>query len=162
MPFIDGNTFGMDVTVKDTGRKVHVQFHGNAVTPDYFRAMAIPVLQGRGFNSGDRGQMPVAVVNRSFAARYFGEQSPLGVTVRWVVGPPEKPIQVSRTIVGVAEDTKNMSLAEDGEPQLYQPMTQADDSRRRLQCVVRVATPPALAVASVREALRAAEPNAGS
>jgi predicted permease len=162
MPFIDGNTFGMDITVKDTGRKVHVQFHGNAVTADYFRAMGISVLQGRAFNSGDRGQAPVAVVNRSFAARYFGEQSPLGITVMWDAGPPDNPIQVSRTVVGVVEDTKNMSLAEDAEPQLYEPLTQANDGRRRLQCVVRVATPPALAVASVRQALRAAEPDAGS
>jgi hypothetical protein len=162
MPFIDGNTFGMDITVKDTGRKVPVQFHGNAVTADYFRAMGIPVLQGRSFNSGDRGQAPVAIVSRSFAARYFGEQSPVGVTVMWDGGPPDKPIQLSRTIVGVVEDTKNMSLAENGEPQLYEPLTQANDGRRRLQCVVRVAMPPALAVASVRQALRAVEPNAGS
>jgi predicted permease len=162
MPFIDSNTFGMDLIVKETGRKIHVQFHGNAVTPDYFRAMGIPLLQGRTFGAADRGQIPVAVVNRSFAARYFGQQSPVGAEVLWDVGPPGKPNMVSRTIVGVVEDTKNMSLGEEDEPQLYEPFAQSPNDRRRLQCVVRVATPPALAVAPVRQALRAAEPDAGS
>ena len=75
---------------------------------------------------------------------------------------PTTPNMVSRTIVGVVEDTKNMSLGEADEPQLYEPFAQSPNDRRRLQCVVRVATPPALAVAPVRQALRAAEPDAGS
>ena len=69
MPFIDGNTYGGSATLSDRAEKLHLRFHWNAVTPDYFHAMDIPVLQGRAFSDADRGQLPVAIVNRSFVSK---------------------------------------------------------------------------------------------
>jgi putative ABC transport system permease protein len=50
-----------------------------AVTPDAFEALGVELVEGRGFESTDRGDAPqVAVVNETFARRMWGEESPLG------------------------------------------------------------------------------------
>jgi putative ABC transport system permease protein len=49
------------------------------VGPDYFRAMQIPVMRGRGFSEVDNAPAPVvAIVNQEFARRYFPNESALG------------------------------------------------------------------------------------
>ena len=91
-----------------------------AVTPDYFRAMGIPLLSGRGLDSRDRNDAPkVALVNETLARQYFGDGEALGQRVRtgfdgqgWV------------TIVGVVGDVHQSSLAEVTRPELYRPFAQ--------------------------------------
>ena len=52
------------------------------VSSDYFRTMGIPLIQGRDFAGDDRDGLPrVAIVNESFARRYFPGQDCLG---RWI------------------------------------------------------------------------------
>jgi len=92
----------------------------NIVGPDYFKAMSIPVLRGRGFTGQDREGAPrVAVVNEAFAARFWPSQNPLG-----------KGIGVGRdflnpmTIVGVTRDSKYNSLSESPTPFVYLPLLQ--------------------------------------
>jgi predicted permease len=53
------------------------------VTPDYFAAVNLPLLQGRGFRADDgTNSTLVAVVNATFAERYFGSENPLGRRIR--------------------------------------------------------------------------------
>ena len=71
----------------------------NYVTPDYFRALRIPMLRGRDFRAGDGPKSaPVAIVNQAFAAKYLSRQEPLGSHVEMVGG--------KREIVGLVGDVQ--------------------------------------------------------
>jgi hypothetical protein len=48
-----------------------------AVTPNYFRAMSIPLMQGRDFTDQDRDDAPLTlIVSEKFAARYWPGENP--------------------------------------------------------------------------------------
>jgi putative ABC transport system permease protein len=78
IPFTDNTTFSARLMFPDTGEHAQAHFHWNAVTPAYFAAMDIPVLQGRAFSAADRGGAMVVVVNRIFVERYVGARRPVG------------------------------------------------------------------------------------
>src|SRR5690606_13440416 len=82
-----------------------------AVTPDWFQALGIPLLQGRLLDARDRAPAPVAVlINESFAKRRFGDRSAIGQRVRF--GPQINAADRSwSTIVGVVGDVRHSSLA---------------------------------------------------
>jgi len=156
IPFTDNTRFGSDLKLIDTGRHVHVDFSWNAVSPDYFRAMAIPMIRGRTFLAGS--QEPAArpvIVNRAFAAQYLADRQPLGRGFLWGTGG------TPATVVGIVEGTKTLSIGEEERPQLYEDLSRIDNDRSRLQFVLRSATPPGTQVQAVRAALRGVEPNAG-
>ena len=155
IPFTDSTTFGSDVIFTDTGEKRQLQFNWNAVTPDYFRAMDIPVLQGREFGPQDNGVRLVVIVNDVFVRQYLGGREPLGATFLW------GPDRAAHTIVGVVRATKNMTIGENPRPQLYQPLAQIHNDRTRIQFVIRSAIPPAGQLAAVRQTLRQMELSAG-
>ncbi len=156
VPFIDMTQRGSTITFPDTGEKANVNFNWNAVSPDFFRVMRISVLQGRSFDATDRGGERIAIVNRTFVSRYLGARSAVGRTFLW--GPDGELFR----IVGVVEGTKTMTVGEDDRAQLYQPLAQITNDRRRLQFVLRSATAPALHLDAVRHALRRIEPGAGT
>lgn len=92
----------------------------NTVTPGYFKAARIPVLQGRDFGEGDNaGAELVVVINRALAAAAWPGDDPLGKRLRF--GASEAPL---RTVVGVVADVKNAMLAEDVAPMTYLPYAQ--------------------------------------
>jgi putative ABC transport system permease protein len=157
IPFTDSTRFSTTITFPDTGEKADVGFSWNAVSPDFFRAMGIPVLKGRAFTTADRAADLVVVVNRTFVDRYLGGRAAVGRTFLW----GRDGMELFR-IVGVVEGTKTTTVGEDPVPQLYQPLAQIQNDRRRLQFVLRSATPPPLHVAAVRSALRRIEPSAGT
>jgi predicted permease len=155
IPFTDSTTFGSELTFPDNGEKQRAQFNWNAVTPDYFHVMDIPLLRGRAFVAQDNGGSRVAIVNEEFVRRYLGMREPIGATFLWT--EDKTPYR----IVGVAHGTKNMTIGEDARPQLYEPLAQIMNDRPRIQFVTRSVTPPAAQLAAVRQALRRAEPAAG-
>src|SRR5213593_1619811 len=74
-----------------------------SISDDYFGALGLKILEGRDFTIDDiDSKQPVAIVNASFARKYWGNQSALGHQVR--IFNPGKP-QPWRTIVGVVPDT---------------------------------------------------------
>src|SRR5437762_10441331 len=74
-----------------------------SVSDDYFRTLGLKVLEGRDFTIDDAdSKQPIAIVNTSFARKYWGNQSALGHQVR--IFNPGEP-QPWRTIVGVVPDT---------------------------------------------------------
>jgi predicted permease len=81
-----------------------------AVSPDYFRAMGIPLWSGRAFTERDLNQ-PVAIINETMARRYWPGRDPVGE--KYVVGV-WGPAPQYATIVGVAGDVKQFGL--DSEP----------------------------------------------
>jgi predicted permease len=156
IPFTDNTSYGSELTMTDTGRKVHVEFAWNAVSPDYFRAMDIPIVRGQTFPAGSQGSAarPV-IVNRAFAERYLTDRDPLGRSFFW--GSNKLP----SLIVGIVEGTKTLSIGEDARPQVYEDLSTIDNDRTRLQFVLRSAAPPATQLRAVHAALRRVDPNAG-
>jgi len=154
IPFTDATRFANEIGFED-GVKQQARFNWNAVTPDFFRAMDIPILRGRAFTAGDTGAVKVVIVNDVFVRQYVGARDPLGLTFTWTgTNDPYR-------IVGVARATKNMTIGEDPRAQLYEPLAQIPNDRQRIQFVARTLTPPAGLVPAAREALRRAEPAAG-
>ena len=92
---VDGQTY---VTDRDRPRG-----NSEAVSDGYFSTMGLKILEGRDFTLDDNdAKQPVAIVNASFAKKWFGKESPLGRRVR--IFNPAQP-QPWRTIVGVVPDT---------------------------------------------------------
>ncbi len=92
---VDGQTY---VTDRDRPRG-----NSEAVADSYFTTLGIKLLEGRDFTIDDNdARQPVAIVNTSFARKYFGHESPLGRRIRNF--NPAKP-QPWRTVVGVVPDT---------------------------------------------------------
>ena len=74
-----------------------------SVSDNYFKTLGLRILEGRDFTVDDiDSKQPVAIVNASFARKYWGNQSAIGHQVR--IFNPGQP-QPWRTIVGVVPDT---------------------------------------------------------
>jgi predicted permease len=155
IPFNGATRFGSTLTFPATGKEEHAEFHWNAVSPDFFRAMEIPVVAGRAFSTQDRRGPNVVIVNEEFARRYVKDQAAIGAGFYWRHQGEEY------RIVGVVRGTKNLTIGEDATPQLYQPLNQVENDRPQIEFVVRSAIPPALQLAQVRKVLRGVEPSAG-
>jgi len=90
-----------------------------SVSANYFRTLDIPIIKGRIFTDRDRDPAPaVAIVNATFARRYFAAQDPIGKRVRFGDTGDEKDWI---TIVGISGDTHNLGLNEPPTPLLYLP-----------------------------------------
>ena len=113
------------------------------VTPNYFQAMGVPLLKGRAFDARDREGAPeVAIVNETFARRFFPGEEVLGK--RFKFGPPESE-DPWMTIVGVVGDTRRTGFDTAVRPETYLPHAQSPS--RGMMLVVRstAADPSALA-----------------
>jgi putative ABC transport system permease protein len=89
---------------------------------DYFRAMDIPLIDGRYFNVDDRSNSPlVVIVNQSMAGHAWPGQRAIGK--RMHVGNPQQRLPWA-TVVGVVADTKSGSRDEPSADQWYTPTQQ--------------------------------------
>ena len=133
---VEGETYERD--------QDHPEARFVATTPGYFETFDVTPIEGRGIDAADRpGSLPVAVVNESFAARYFPGGSPVGRRIRMGTGvepgADEEP-EPWRTIVGVVPDM-HLSGIENEEPEgFYVPLAQAD--YRFISLVLRTAGDP--------------------
>ena len=89
---------------------------------DYFRAMGIPLVDGRYFTEDDRSDSPlVIIVNQSMAKHAWPGQRAIGK--RMHVGTPKHSLPWV-TVVGVVADTKMGSRDEPSNDQWYTPTEQ--------------------------------------
>jgi putative ABC transport system permease protein len=123
---------------------------GRSVTPQYFRAMNIPLLAGR-FFAEDEVSIPVrpTIVNEQFANKYFAGRNPIGGQVR---GSEKDPWS---TIVGVVADVRHLTLEEAPQPQMYSP----DYEFGSAYIAVRSARPPSAVASEIRATLKGIDPN---
>jgi putative ABC transport system permease protein len=106
------------------------------VKPDYFKAMKIPVLQGRAFTRADTKDSPLVVmINEAFAKKYFPDRNPIGQQV--MIDRPENKAPACE-VVGVVGNSRHDSLAAPPGPEMYVPFDQ--DPSRSLDIVLRVAS----------------------
>ncbi len=90
------------------------------VTPGFSKALGLKVLRGRFFNDGDRDGAPrVAVINETFAKRYFPGTDPMGRRINLQFFPGG-----FGEIVGVVGDVKTDQLDDPAQVQTYEPFAQ--------------------------------------
>jgi predicted permease len=121
------------------------------VSPDYFRAMGIPLQRGRFFEAHDApDSTPVTLVNRRLAERYWPGEDPIGKRLK--VGPADSP-NAWLTVVGVVGDVRQTGLYEQ-KLEFYVPYMQ---ERRSFMAprdlVVRTKADPGVIAAAVRKAV---------
>jgi len=127
----------------------------NAVAEGYFKALNTPLLVGRDIGAQDTATAPtVAVVNETFARKFFAGQSPVGRT--YVVegfGAARQDRQVE--VIGLVADTKYRSLREPAPPTMYLPIDQLDRIGSSLRLVMKTSGPPMAARSAVVAAVAA-------
>jgi predicted permease len=141
---LTGQRRGIEVEGYAPAEGEDMEFGVNTVSAAYFEAMGIGIVGGRGFEPGDRaGAKPVAVVNQSFARRFWPGVNPVGRRFSTSRGGV-------REVVGVARDGKYRSISEEAQPHFYEPFAQvyepdmvlvarAGDPRAILNSLLRVA-----------------------
>ncbi len=130
----------------------------NAVSPGYFEAMGVPLLEGRDFNAGDVKDWgfddskkvvggKVAIVNRKFARHFFGDKSAIGRHVGWGTGPDAK---LDIEIIGVTADTLYEGPREGVRRQVFIP----NYGNTGVTFYVRTSTGPHTAYSALRAEVR--------
>jgi putative ABC transport system permease protein len=114
-------------------------------SPDYFRAMGIPLIRGRFFNDGDREGAPHAVIiSETFARRFFPDEDALGKRLTIDLGEPW-----TGEIVGVVGNIRHFSLATEPFREMY--MNIAQTPRGSVNLVVRTRSDPAALTAAIKQ-----------
>lgn len=127
-----------------------------SVSPDYFRALGIPLIQGRFFSTSDRveGEKDpmIVIINETMAKQYFGAKSPIGSRIQTGDPSPSSPWE---TIVGVVGDVKYSGLDSPSEPAIYVPYNENSWAgwARGMYLVVRGGGSPQQIVPAIRAEL---------
>jgi putative ABC transport system permease protein len=135
--------------------------HYRMITPDYFRALGIPLRSGRSFDARDRsGSAPVAIINETFARQYFHGRSPAGSRMRLDDGE-KVPREVQ--IVGVAGDVRHFGLEKEATLEVYVPIGQVPDSTtvwlaNNMYWVIQTDGEPLASANAIRREIAAVDP----
>ena len=125
------------------------EIRNNVVGQDYFTAMGIPLVQGRGFGPQDTNKsQKVAVITELMAQRFFPNSSPLGK--RFGIDGLESSEKIE--VVGVVKDAKVLSLTEAFQPMAYYPHSQSPGALGNF--VVRFSRPADSVVPQVRQTIK--------
>jgi predicted permease len=123
IPLDEGTPAWQVRTNEMSGDAQPVLLNFNFTGGDYFRAMSIPLLKGRGFTS-DEAVTPNSnvVISRSAAERLWPGQNPLGRRIRPRFGTANQDT-LTFTVVGVVGDVKQNDWREGGQANVYFPLT---------------------------------------
>lgn len=123
------------------------------VGPGYFHTIGARVVRGREFDAHDRAGAPlVAMINESFARRYFPGEDPIGRRIFF--------FEHAWEIVGVASDVKFLGPGAEVPPAMYTCTTQNPSSQVTL--LVRTETDPIALIPSIRRAISSVDPDLAS
>jgi putative ABC transport system permease protein len=123
-----------------------------AISPQWFQTMRVPLRAGREFNAADNADAPkVVIVNETFARHFWGNQNPLDRQIVVGRGPGKS------RVIGVAADVRNKGLAQDTQAQLYLPFAQLPWAEMNL--LVRTMVPPQSMTSAVRAQISAVDPD---
>jgi putative ABC transport system permease protein len=152
LPFTGNNSQGSytspEIIVPAGAPSPHAQVR--ETDPGYLRAIGLTLLRGRWFTDSDSaGSQEVCVVDRVLIERYWPGQDPIGKHI--------SRNERNCVIVGVVAPVKTQNLEENvAKETIYFPFAQVPG--RRLTVVVKVAGNPGALAASVRAAVRLADP----
>ena len=109
----------------------------NYTAGDYFKAMGIPILEGRALDRSDaQGRSAVAVVNQALVHQYFANGKAIGARIKL------SGITDWLEIVGVAGNLKQVGLASETRPEMFQPSAQTASPGSASTLVIRSAADP--------------------
>jgi predicted permease len=141
----------------DAEGRIKATGHSNVLfgRENMLETLEIPLLAGRVFNQRDDERAPrVAVVNQTFADKYFPNESPIGKRFTF---DPKKPDEVE--IVGLVKDAKYATQREETMPTAYLPWRQDMRWMTGPSFQLRVKGDPTAMIAAVRQAVRDIDEN---
>ncbi len=148
-----GNPFSIEGRPFNPTSAVPQLAHTQSAGVDYFKALGIPLLEGRAFTDADTDSAPhVVVVNRTLARGFFPDGA---IGHRILLGAPRADAPWL-TIVGVVGDVKTAGLEEETLPQFYVPYTQ--DPPLAMSVVLRTAMDPAAMTHAALAAVHSIDP----
>jgi predicted permease len=132
-----------------------VEANVHNVRENFLQTMEIPLLLGRSLTPQDDARAPqVAVVNQTFAQRFFPNENPIGKRFGF---DSEKPSEIE--IVGLARDAKYTSQRDDTQPTIYISWKQSLSYMGFATFEVRTASEPGSYVGAIRQAVHDVDSN---
>ncbi|HYJ07241.1 MAG TPA: ABC transporter permease [Chthoniobacterales bacterium] len=136
--------------------KVYPDEEIRSITPEYFSALKVPLLQGRFFNEGDQFEGPgVTIINQAFAKKWFPNQEAVGKRITF--SDTRKPDVKWITIVGVVGDMRHRGLDLDPKPEYYFAHNQ--NPYRSMILAVRSTQDPRSLTSSIRREISRLDPD---
>lgn len=121
------------------------------ISPDYLRAMRMPLVKGRAFDERDiKGAPEVVIVNEALAQRFWPNEDPLGKRLQ------RGDKQVWRTVVGIVRDQREFSLENEPPIAIYHSLGQFPIRSRYF--VARTSANPAALLAHVTKEIHTLDP----
>jgi predicted permease len=169
MGLLEGNEWDSSMSVEGYEPKPGENMNPfcNAVSPGYFRAMGIQLIEGRDFSDRDvRFDPPesgpnavplyrVAIVSESYARHYFGDRSPIGRHIGFGINPGTKtPIE----IIGVVKDAKYTGVRDEVPRTVYFSFMENGTAGGSVM-YVRAAGQPEAVFGSIRQVMQQLDPN---
>ncbi len=155
---LTGTDMGTNIAVEgrqnlDTDER-HVNY--DAVSPNYFSTMRVPLLSGREFNAGDTAtSTKAAIINETMAKEFFAKRNPIGVHLAMGSG---NDIKFDIEIVGVVKNAKESHVKDTDRPYFYRPYSQFG-KLYGMSFYVRSQQDSLLIANSLRETVRGSDPN---
>ena len=157
---LSGSSFGFSFTIEGDppprpGEEPSMQTR--VVTPDFFEAMGVPLLRGRGFTADDNAAAPqVVLLSEAAVKKYFPNSSPIGrrITLGWGRGPGRP--RNGGEVVGIVGSVKQFGLDEVEQPEIYIP--HAQQPLAGMTFVVHTAVEPTTLAAAVRREIKSLDP----
>jgi predicted permease len=128
------------------------------ISPEYFRVIQTPLVEGRFFTEADEnGKLPVVIIDEATARRYWWpDHDPVGRRLRIRLRFGQNPVNPWSTVVGVVKNIKHDGLDVDGVPHLYVPLNQFVG--RSLSLALRTSVPASTLEAQIRGAIQSVDP----
>lgn len=135
------------------GEEMHSRM--DHIGPGYFSTLGIPILMGREIDAQDTASsVRAAVINQTFARRFFPNTNPIGKHVRDTY--PGNPAEM--VVVGVVPDIKYNSLREKANPRIYAPIANPMWENAATFYEVRTYADPKAVAAALRQVVQGAAP----
>ncbi len=120
----------------------------SAVTPGYFRTLAIPLRRGQAFDQA--GASAGVIIDEAAARAYFPGEDPVGKQITFYT-------YRTRTIIGIVGDVRQQNLHDPPPPHIYEFLGNSPSDY--LQLLVRTSGAPAQLVGALRQTIRSLDPN---
>jgi putative ABC transport system permease protein len=148
----DGRGLAVEDHPKPRGEEITVDLY--IASPDYLRAMEIPVVKGRAITEHDTSDSgKIALINATMAAQLWPNEDPLGKRIKFPGN--EKNPQPWRTVVGVVKDVSQYALDKKPPMQIYLPQAQVPTGYSTL--VVKTENEPSSLMGAIKREILAVD-----
>jgi predicted permease len=130
------------------------------VNPEYFHALGIPLVRGRGITATDTAASEqILVINQEMAKKFWPGQDPIGQRI-WFGKPMGSGAEPGpRTIVGVVGDVRDMTLSEPPAETMYMPFAQGRGGLSQAVFILHAARDPRVLIPAIRNIIHESAPN---